>query len=319
MTSRLFTDTQETELCRRYTDDGRSLRQLAEEYRCTVKTVRNILKRQGVTTRVTAKLHSEEFQRNEADTVVDLYRDGLTVAEIAEQYGVGYKLIAATLKTAQEPTRPPGYFFRRFGQDINGVEVAQRYLDGEALTTLAKHYGVSMSIIRQLLTEQGVTISIGKPRAVSDEQILWVLAQYDAGRSQQDIANELGCSQNTISRVLRGQRSSIRASGSNHPGWNGGKTTDTGGYVLVTPSEFDKELCTPNSHGYVLEHRIVMARALGRPLTASETVHHINGQRRDNRLENLQLRQVNHGSGIVMTCGDCGSHNVVATPLDEGK
>jgi len=74
-----------------------------------------------------------------------------------------------------------------------------------------------------------------------------------------------------------------------------------------------------NHHGYVLEHRLLLARSLGRPLLRSETVHHLNGNRLDNRLENLELHQGKHGKGVVMHCLDCGSKRIGFGPIGAVK
>lgn len=65
------------------------------------------------------------------------------------------------------------------------------------------------------------------------------------------------------------------------------------GYVLVKQPEH------PNAgkNGWILEHRMVMAEHLGRPLLEDETVHYKNGVKTDNRIENLELWSSRHPKG----------------------
>lgn len=73
-------------------------------------------------------------------------------------------------------------------------------------------------------------------------------------------------------------------SGENHPMWKGGRCV-VNGYVWV----YQPDHPHAKSQGYVLEHRLVMEKAIGRYLDPAEVVHHKNDDTQDNRLENLQL------------------------------
>lgn len=96
-------------------------------------------------------------------------------------------------------------------------------------------------------------------------------------RSKQSIdhkAQRLGLKK--TDELLFDNRSARR--GEKSPTWKGGKTRSRKGYVVLR-----------NDGDVIFEHRAVMEEHIGRKLTEDEVVHHINGDKTDNRLENLQL------------------------------
>lgn len=73
--------------------------------------------------------------------------------------------------------------------------------------------------------------------------------------------------------------------GKSHPWWNGGKKMHRSGYVYVYVPDHPYK----GKYGYVFEHRLVMEKHIGRYLKPSEHIHHINGVKTDNLIENLQI------------------------------
>ena len=67
--------------------------------------------------------------------------------------------------------------------------------------------------------------------------------------------------------------------------WKGGRIVDKDGYLLIYSPDHPYR----NRHKYVREHRLVIENNIGRFLAPFEIVHHIDGNKKNNNVDNLLL------------------------------
>ena len=103
-----------------------------------------------------------------------------------------------------------------------------------------------------------------------------------------------------IARLRMSQAHKGKYTGEQCPSWRGGRTLRDTGYYWVKLQSEDFFYSMTNKQGYVLEHRLIMAKHLGRCLQSWEMVHHKNHKRNDNRISNLSLELVNSHNQITI-------------------
>lgn len=173
---------------------------------------------------------------------------------------------------------------------------------------VADELGMRVSTVGNLLKRHGVpTPRKGRkaPNSACERNSDLVLRLCEEGHSLAEIGRRVGTQGKNVKAFLR--RNGVTKDfptarcGKDHYAWKG-RIVDKDGYVLLHVKGHPN--ARKHTH-YVFEHRLVMEESLGRFLLPQEVVHHLNGIKDDNRIENLQLFQSNGEHLAVDLKGRC--------------
>jgi transposase len=252
---------------------------------------------------------------------IALYEDhALPVTKIQEKLGLSQTALYRLLRRGGfKPNAHRSGGGQRVFTEEQDKQVAEEYRQGMSMEQLAAKYNVWRRSVKNALRREGVTLRRPGPvKHVVDPALAeQLLADWHIGLTQYAIAKKHGMTQAKVWGILKDCFPNALAKASRrsrHYAWQGGRRNHQG-YVMVLLEPGHPFYAMALADGYVLEHRLVMAEFLGRPLESKETIHHVDGNRSNNILSNLQLRQGQHGAGIIYHCADCGSTNVIAQSL----
>lgn len=264
------------------------------------------------------------YQKDREDLIIRMYEEGKSIKQIADEIGAGKNSINRLLNRVgicRDKNR------HKFSPETE-KQIALEYQKGISSTKLAEQYNCSDSTILQVIARNhllprnrgGYVTEISSE--IKDRMLeLWnsgnlkgeILQEFDFPNKQRrfkEIMIEMGISVEEIkARKVEGEK---------HHLWNGGRYINKQGYVVLNIRSNDPyiEMCKDKKKGRILEHRYIMAKHLGRLLEVYESVHHIDGNKENNDISNLQLRVGFHGSGQSCKCRNCGSTDIEFIPLD---
>lgn len=138
------------------------------------------------------------------------------------------------------------------------IKICNDYQSGESALTIEKKYKINYKVIYGILERNG----------------------FKRRTDQEKTLNAIKHGRDSHSELQR-KVTSERWKGKNNPRWSGGRYENRVGYVMVHD----------NKNRWRPEHRVVAEKIMGRELKRSETIHHINEIKNDNRQENLYYFQ----------------------------
>lgn len=209
------------------------------------------------------------------------------------------------------------------------ILVIERYKSGIEIEKILNEFNISNATLFGILKRNNVEVN--RAPKTTDALKEQVRELYLSGMSASDIAKIVHRSTRHVYTMLYKTNTPRRRSGvpkgykrsdefkekisrantgSKHFNWKGGIHILNGYRYILCPDHPSIKTRSRGSDRYVAEHRLVMEEYLGRYLLPTELVHHINGIRDDNRIENLTIVQSDNHYGTIK-CPHCGKEFVI--------
>lgn len=195
----------------------------------------------------------------------------------------------------------------RKNQERNRKIVEMYQFETKDTRKIAEHFGMKVPMIRVVLNTNGIqTKRLGRMfhSACVDHRDT-VLRMEKEGCSLSEIGHAVGTTGARVRGFLRREgidREFPKAfSGERCAAWRGGFRINKNGYREILSQDHPNKM----KAGYVLEHRLVMEKMIGRYLLPKEVVHHKDGNKLNNSPENLQLFSENSEHLAVDLKGRC--------------
>ena len=160
------------------------------------------------------------------------------------------------------------------------------YKDNLSVTEIAKIYNCNRDTVRFAMKRFGIVPRGKIKKPMSDDLKSNLITLYiEQKLSTREIGKILGCSHDYVSDKLKEIGVTVddrltALQSERNPSWKNGKTTKNG-YVQIS----SKTICAKRK----FEHQIVMENFIGRELHENEVVHHIDGNKTNNNINNLAL------------------------------